>query len=146
MSINNQRSGTTGANKWYKGFQSGLLPKHMYIWFYMVVGKWFAPCGKCEEDWGHGAWVIGQLSLKGDGSPAFERRTQTFVYFTDRGAERHKKGKMVGRNVRLYISVLQVMVLIKYSCNLRVCLTDYRMLQDFLWRFLLNLHSVWKKR
>lgn len=41
------------------------MPNHMYIWFYMVVGKWFAPCGKCEENWGHWAWVIGQLSLRG---------------------------------------------------------------------------------
>lgn len=61
----NQRTDTSRASKWYKGFQSGLMPNHMYIWFYMVVGKWFAPCGKCEEDWGDGAWVIGQLSLRG---------------------------------------------------------------------------------
>lgn len=41
------------------------MSNHMYIWFYMVVGKWFAPCGKCEENWGHWAWVIGELSLRG---------------------------------------------------------------------------------
>lgn len=38
---------------------------------------------------------------EGDGSPAFEYWTQIFVYFPDRGAERHEKGKMVGRSVVL---------------------------------------------
>lgn len=37
--------------------------------------------------------------FEGDGSPAFECRTQTFVYFSDRGVERHTKGKMVGRSI-----------------------------------------------
>lgn len=36
---------------------------------------------------------------EGDGSPAFECWTWTFVYFPDRRAERHEKGEMVGRNV-----------------------------------------------
>lgn len=35
----NQSTGTSRANKWNKGFQSGLKSNHMYIWFYMVVGK-----------------------------------------------------------------------------------------------------------
>lgn len=32
---------------------------------------------------------------EGDGSLAFECRTRPFVYFPDRGAERHTEGKMV---------------------------------------------------
>lgn len=40
--------------------------------------------------------------FEGDGSPAFECRTQTFVYFPDRGVERHKRGKMVVRNATLF--------------------------------------------
>lgn len=37
--------------------------------------------------------------FEGDGSPAFECWTQTFVYFSNRGVERHTKGKMVGRSI-----------------------------------------------
>lgn len=33
--------------------------------FHMVAEKWFAPCGKCEENRGRGAWVIGELSSRG---------------------------------------------------------------------------------
>lgn len=36
--------------------------------------------------------------FEGDGSPALECRTQTFVYFPDRGVERHAEGEMVGRD------------------------------------------------
>lgn len=36
--------------------------------------------------------------FEGDGSSASESPTPTFVYFADRGVERHKKGKMVDRN------------------------------------------------
>lgn len=33
--------------------------------FHMVAEKWFAPCGKCEENRGRRAWVIGELSSRG---------------------------------------------------------------------------------
>lgn len=77
------------------------MQNHMYIWFYMVVEKWFAPCGKCEENWGHWAWVIGQLSLRGMEVLPSSAWTQTFVYFPDRGAERHKKGENGGQKCSL---------------------------------------------
>lgn len=83
----------------YKGFQSGLMSDHMYIRFYMVVGKWFAPCGKCEENWGHWAWVIGELSLRGmEVLPLSAGLGLLFTFQTEelRGTRR---GKTVGRNV-----------------------------------------------
>lgn len=61
-----RRSGTTAVKRsGRKVFQSGLMSNHTSIWFYMVVGKWFAPCGKCEEKRGRWAWVTGELSLRG---------------------------------------------------------------------------------
>lgn len=84
--------------------------------FHMVAEKWFAPCGKCEENRGRGAWVIGELSSRG--LEASECWTQTFVYFPDRGAGRHKKGgKWWAEMLLETIEGLQVAVLICCSYN-----------------------------
>lgn len=117
-----------------------LIPKHADDCFYTVVGKWFAPCGKCEECWGRRAWVIGQLSWRGDGSPAFESWTQTFVYSLDRGAERHQKGKMVGRNTSLHTSPLHAIRLIH-----TVILVRAKMLLWWIWpkRYSEQRWEVW---
>lgn len=60
--------------------------------------------------------------FEGDGSPAFECWTQSFVYFPGRGFERQEKGKMVDRNVT------------HFHC------TDTGFLQE---KILLNLHSYY---
>lgn len=53
--------------------------------------------------------------FEGDGSPAFEGLTQTFVYFPDRGVERHGKGKMVGRKRTQVTLMLQAKDSIQHS-------------------------------
>lgn len=56
--------------------------------------------------------------FKGVGSPASECWTQTFVYFPDRGAGRHKKGgKWWAEMLLETIEGLQVTVLICCSYN-----------------------------
>lgn len=83
----------------YEGFQSGLMSNHMYIWFYMVVGKWFAPCGKCEENWGHWAWVIGELSLRGMEVLPLSAGLRLLFTFQTEELRGTRRGETVGRNV-----------------------------------------------